>query len=379
MARGSAILVLVTSGILAAVALVVLRPKSVEGILPQSLVEGLSSLGSAVNTTLPDARTGDKPGDFLVDAPEGLLADGPIAAMAGNQPVFIADVVTGYGTQLAGQVPAEITTVRPIMGCLLTPPLPGTVVGNVVAGQSVLPLGLLTYNDADLATAVQAFVGDYRLNGSPVVQVPDTLAYQSYDVVVTETAAPVYLVLQTVEGNRIWNIHTAPGARVERVVLLGGTQAGVANLDPVVPVEVILQDGLDACGIRPAYRLNPGHALVRAAESGSAAAVARLADLEAEVEAFGVWFRDSFGVLEETTRAGFDRGTVSVIGPVPGLDRPKAAFAALSGADIRTTQDDFFEIFGQVPEGEDFAARVRAIATSFAFGDLDNLRQGADF
>ena len=56
--------------------------------------------------------------------------------------------------------------------------------------------------------------------------VPEALAYQSYDVAVTEVSAPVYLVLQTGPGNRIWNIHAAPGVRIERVVLLGGDQVG---------------------------------------------------------------------------------------------------------------------------------------------------------
>jgi hypothetical protein len=288
--------------------------------------------------------------------------------------VFISDVITGYSTEVGTDVPAEITTLRPIMGCLLTPPLPGTVVGNVVAGKSDLTLGLLTYGDADLAAAVQVFVDDYRQHGEAQAVVPEALAYQSYDVVVTEVAAPVYLVLQTGGGNRIWNIHAAPGARIERVVLLGGGQAGVANLDPVVPVEPVLDDGLQACGIRPAWAPSAGQ-IAAAGTSGT--------DTSAAVAAYDLWFRDSFGSLVGPTRSGFDRGTVSVIGPVPGDDDPaltaKAVFAPIAGAKIRTTQDSFFEISGQVPPAEDFVARVRAIATSFAFGDLANLRQGADF
>ena len=43
------------------------------------------------------------------------------------------------------------------------------------------------------------------------------------------------------------------------------------------------------------------------------------------------------------------------------------------------TQDIYFEIDGQVAEGEDFAGRVKAIATAFAFGDLTTLRQGVSF
>jgi hypothetical protein len=389
MMRGLVSVVLVAGIAAAAVAAVVLWPRAFEGVLPNSLLAGLTGTETATTPEADVTRTGDAPGDFLVDGPEGLLAEGPIAAMAGNMPVFLRDVAVGYSTAVSDEVPAEITTIRPIMGCLVTPPRTGSVVGHVVAGQSELPLGLLTYDEGNLASAVQEFVQTFRQAATTEqatalsVPVPPGLAYQSFDVLVTELSAPVYLVLQTGPGNRIWNIHTAPGVRIERVVLLGGGQVGVANLDPVVPVEVILQDGLQACGVQPALPLNPGHSLIAAAASGDSLAAARLAAQEDAVAAYGQWFLDTFGVSAGQSRVGFDRGTASLVGPVPGGGdpelTPKAVFARIEGAKIRTTKDVFFELPGQVPAGEDFAARVKGIATAFAFGDLANLRQGADF
>jgi hypothetical protein len=389
MIRGLVNVVLVACIAAAAIAAVVLWPRAFEGVLPASMLEGLEGLAPEAAPEAATAPTDETPGDFLVDGPEGLLAEGPIAAMAGNAPVFLRDVVAGYSTGVSGETPAEITTIRPIMGCLPTPPLKGSVVGHVVAGESGLALGLLTYDDSDLALAVQDFVDAYRevssRDGSAAVSAaaPDRIAYQSYDVLVTEVTAPVYLVLQTGPGNRIWNIHVAPGVRIERVVLLGGGQVGVANLDPVVPVEVIQDNGLQACGIRPALPLNAGHALIAAAASGDALAAAQLAQHEEAVAAYAQWFLDTFGIAAGASRVGFDSGTASLIGPVPGEENPeltpRAVFARIEGAKIRTTKDVFFEIPGQVPAGEDFAARVKAIATAFAFGDLANLRQGADF
>jgi hypothetical protein len=389
MIRGLVNVVLVAGICIAAIAAVVIWPRAFEDVLPASLLEGLTE---AVPAAVPEAETaasGDAATDFLIDGAEGLVADGPVAAMAGNAPVFIQDVAVGHSAAVSRDAPAEITTIRPIMGCLVTAPLKGSIVGHVVAGESNLPLGLMTYDDRDLAAAVQGFVDAYRQPATAdkadavAVTVLPELAYQSYDVMVTEVSAPVYLVLQTGPGNRIWNIHVAQGARIERVVLLGGGQVGVANLDPVVPVEVILQDGLQACGIQPALPLNAGHALVTAAASGDASAVSRLAAHEEAVAAYGQWFLDTFGIAAGSSRIGFDRGTASLVGPVPGDEdpdlTPKAVFGRIEGAKIRTTKDVFFEIPGQVPAGEDFSTRVKAIATAFAFGDLANLRQGADF
>ena len=324
----------------------------------------------------------DGPGQYLLDVPEGLSVEGPIAAMAGNRPVYITDVISGYTTEVAADVPAELTTIRPISGCRLTQPLEGTEVGHVTAGTTGLALPILTYNDMDLAAAVQVFVNLYRKAGEAEVRPPAELAYDVYDVAVTETRAPVYLVLESVARNRIWNIHLAPGARIERVILLGGTQSGVANLDPVVPVEVLPAQALADCGIQPAYELNRGHRFFDVLANGpaldKAAAEVDFAAMQDAIAAYNTWFRDSFGVLADETRAGFG-GTISVVGPQPGDAEPKAVHAPVQASRIRLTQDAYFEIRGQVAKREDFVARVKAIATAFAFGDLANLRQGVQF
>jgi len=368
--------------VLAAIALVLVGPRKVEGILPPAVVGLVGDARALVGLGGTDARSGNRPEDFLDIDETGFTAVGPIAARAGNQPVFIKEVISGYSTRGSTGMPAEITTLRPIMGCMPTPPISGSVVGHVTAGRSDLPLALLTYNDTHLATAVQRFVDAYRKTGAATDIDLGALTYQSYDVAVTEINAPVYLVLENGTGNRIWNIHLAPGARIERVVLLGGQQAGVANLDPVVPVEVILSDGLAACGIAPGYGLAAGNALIQSLQSGAmsaAEAEAGLLEIGIRASAYDRWFLDSFGTGAEASRAGFDRGTISVVGPVPLEAEPKAVYVQIAGAKLRMTKDKFFEIRGQVGEGEDFASRVRAIATTFAFGDLANLRQGVEF
>lgn len=380
MARGSIGLVIVSAIVLAGV--VFMAPRAADRFLPAGASDLLGNVGSAVSIGSGTAQAAATPGDLLDDSPEGLVATGPIAAHSGNQPVFIADVITGHQTQASDSIPAEITTIRPILGCMPTPPTAGAVVGHATSGQSGLGLALSTYNDADLAEGVQAFVDGYRADGAASTVALRGPAYESYDVAVTETRAPVYLVLENTLGNRIWNLHLAPGVQIERVVLLGGDQAGVANLDPVVPVEVILNDGLTACGIQPTYEPNPGNLLFQPTQDGAMSrdqAEMKLAAMRENAAAYDIWFRDSFGVLAGQSRVGFDKGMVSVIGPVPDAVGQKAPYSAIAGARIRTTQDQYFEITGQVAEGQDFAARVRAIATDFAYGDLANLRQGVEF
>jgi hypothetical protein len=381
MIRGPISLLIVGAIMLGVTLLITLGPRAFEGILPAAVLDAMDGTTMGGFTSM-GSGAGDRPSDFLRDDPDGLQVTGPIAAMSGNRPVFIRDVISGYSTRIGAEVPAEVTTIRPISGCRLTPPLAGTEVGHVSSGPTALDLPILTYNDRDLAAAVQQFANLYRKNGSARVGPATDLAYSVYDVAVTETRAPVYLVLESTVRNRIWNIHLAEGARVERVILLGGLHAGVANLDPVVPVEVLPGPAMEACGITPAYPLNPGHRFFEVLTNGSASykaeAEANFAAMQERIAAYNTWFRDSFGVLADATLAGFG-GTISVVGPQPGAADPKAVYAPIQGSRIRLTQDAYFEIRGQVPEGEDFAGRVRAIATAFAFGDLAYIRQGVKF
>lgn len=389
MKRGRGILVFVGVGAMAAAALALaLDPAGsavLDRVLPASALAVLDKFGIAAGPG-PGGElsqgSGASAADYLVDGADGLKAIGPVAARAGNAAVFISQIITGYTTGVGQDIPAEITTIRPIMGCALTPPQPSSRIGHVAAGPSGVDLAVMTYNDTHLAAEVQAFVNVYRETGSPEAYVEDRPAFETYDVAVTERGAPVYLVLENRAGARIWNIHPAAGVQIERVILLGGAQAGVANLDPLVPVEVILGDGLLACGVQPVYPLNRGHQFLQAMESGAVASgevAAGLAELAAAEAGYDIWFRDQFGVGAAESRIGWDAGTIALVGPVPDRADPKPVFAPIRGARIRLTQDKFFEISGQGTAGADFASRVRAIATVFAFGDLKTLRQGVAF
>lgn len=359
-------------------------PKVFENVLPDAAVSWLDEMGNAtlissVGGGAGSANSGD-PLEHLQDGSSGWRADDKIAALPGGGAAFITDVLTTQTTRLKSAKPADVQGLEEVAGCAFTPPAPGSVVGHArISGDSGMDLGLATYGDADLAAAMQVLVNVYRSGGGLHKSSLSELRYQSYDIAVTETSSPVYLVLESGPQSRVFNIHLAPGARVDRVVLIGGDQLGVANLPAEVPVEAMRGAKAADCGFTPFYALNSGHLFYQSVASGAIRSdeaeekKRHFAELEAAWEAT---FRQAFGVgAKESLAGGWDSGTVAVAGGVPAAPEGRAVYASVDGALLRVTMDRYVEFEGQDPE-QSFDARVKAMATAFAWGDLQNLRQG---
>lgn len=357
-------------------------PKVLDKVLPQAAVTWIAEMGGSLTFATPDGSgsPGGDPMEHLKDHSQGWRADDRIAALPGGGAAFIADVLTTQMTRLKAAKPGDVQALQEVAGCAFTPPAPGAALGHArIDGDSGLVLGLASFGDADLAKAVQVLVNVYRSAGGLQTSSLSDLRYQSYDIAVTETAAPVYLVLETGPQSRVFNIHLAPGARLDRVVLIGGDQVGVANVPADVPVEAMRAAKAADCGFTPFYALNPGHLFYQSIASGAIRRdeaeekTRHFADLEIGWEAA---FRQAFGAGAKETLAGsWSSGTVAVAGPVPAGPEGRAVYAPIEGALLRVTMERYVEFEGQ-DQAQSFDARVKALATEFAWGDLQNLRQG---
>ncbi len=377
-------------------ALVGFGPRFLEKILPESTLVwiedndgfgGLLSMSGTVDMADGGGTKGDPkdPYSHLRDTGDGWQGSARIAALPGNQPVFVADVLDGRRAEARNVAPQTVGVLQPVTDCRFTPPQAGSFVAHIGAlGNPPYTMALSTYGDAELAKAVRQFAKIYRKSGRKQVHGLSDLSFTDFDVIVTETQRPVYLVLESPHDMRLWNILLAPGARIERVVLIGGRQAGVANLDPAVPVEVMRNAELQACGVPDAqYPLNPGHMLFQSLEAGIMSqdeADESLGRIATRVAAYERWFHESFGVSASDTLAGnWKGGTVAVAGPVPTDPAARAVWHPVKDGPALITTDAYVEYPALKAEGADFASRVVAIATAFAWGDLKNIKQGVEF
>jgi hypothetical protein len=380
---------------LAMLALVFGGPKVLEKVLPDralAWIEENDGFGGLLSATTDMASVGgtsggnsEDPAAHLRNTTDGWRPSAKIAALPGNGAAFVRDVIDGRRASSSRDSPALVEVIHPMQGCAFTPPSAAAFVGHVSArGDTEMALGLATYGDADLANAVRQLGRTYKETGLRKVPGLAALRFDAFDVAVTETAKPVYLVLQGNWGNRLWNLHLAPGARLERVVLLGGDQAGVANLPQGVPVEVMRDAERVACGLPlPSYPLNPGFMLFQSLEAGHLdpdEAAATLAQIEAQVQKYDQWFQGAFGVSALQSMAGnWVEASIAVAGPVPAMPEGRAVWRSVKGATAQITADTYVEYDALAEQGVDFQARVLAIANAFAWGDLRNLKQGVEF
>lgn len=392
MVRGPISLVIVTVITLIMFALVSGGPRVFENVLPESAVNWLTDFGMGSDMQSfggfgSSGKSGGAAADpnnasaRLKDSSDGWKADDDVTTLAGMHLAFVDQVIDGYSRRVRDDVPGKVEVLEEQPGCDFTPPSKGAFVGLATVAETT-PIGLATYNDGHIADAVQYLAVSYRKLGKMQDISLEGLSFEVGDIAVTETAKPVYLVLDARFNRVVYNIHLAPGARLDRVILIGGIEAGVANLPADVPVEVISDDRIDACGYQPTYPLNPGHLFFQSAASG----VMKQEEVDLRLAQFAVaeqrWdkkFRAAFGVSPDGLSTGSVGGvSLATVGPVPALPEGRAIWKPVEGAPLRVTVDQYIEMPG-AKDGRDFKAVVTAVAKSFAWGDMANLEHGLDF
>lgn len=382
MVRGPVSMVIVGAISLFMFALVSLGPRAFEGLLPEAAIAWLETMGDPQMLMdrgyVTRGEEGRAPLEYLRDSSDGWKVSGPIAGLAGGGAAFIEEVIAGYSSRVSKAETGALTVLTPLEGCSPTPPTDAAAFAHVgLRGDSDMTMALATYNDADLAHALQVMVNVARGRGGLYRPSLAEMGYHAFDVAVTETAAPVYLVVEATTGQQIVNLNLAPGARLERVVLLGGDQIGVANLPAGVPVEVMRRAELSVCGVQLFYPLNPGHLYYQSVANGAIRpdeVAEKEAHFAALADAWESWFWVSFGHgAAETLAGGWIGATAAVAGPLPATPEARAVHTPVKGAAVSLTQDQYLETPALDRAGQGFAARVQAIAAAFAWGDLKNL------
>jgi hypothetical protein len=284
----------------------------------------------------------------------------PGVAGQGRDVYLLAGLLADGGPR-PSERPATFVAGRAVDGCAPRRPARDEALVSVQTYEGGIEAPAWLASPADLGRETRHWVEQRALRNAFIGSTPNKPMdpVRRIDVIVTETSAPVYLVLQTGFAGMIWHVVTAPGVRIAHVAAVGPGGMGVSLPDLATPVEFV-----ERCAPRPVREPAPHWDLFhRIGSDASYEAKARgwFADYDS-------WFRGAFGQgVEGVTVGGFAADHV-LAGPVPAAP---VAWRPFQGATV--VHGPVASAFaGSKAEAErPFSAVQTALATAAAGGSLD--------
>jgi hypothetical protein len=290
----------------------------------------------------------------------GDRVESPGVAGQGRE-VYLLSALLADGTPRLSERPATFVPGRAVANCTPRPPAADEALVAVQTFEGGLDTPVWLTTAADLARETRYWVEQRALRNGFIGSTPNRPMDPAnrIDVIVTDTSAPVYLVLHSGFSGTLWHVVTAPGVRIAHVAAVGPGALGVSLPDPATPVEFV-----EACAPRPAREPAPHWDLFHRIGSGP--------EYEAKARewfaAYDGWFRAAFGQGVEAVTFGAFAADHVLAGPAPAAPVPWRPF---DGATVV-----------QGPTGTAFAGSKRdaerhfsdaqtALATAAAGGSLD--------
>ena len=236
--------------------------------------------------------------------------------------------------------------------CRFTPPNPGDRLVNIHVGKSEMNTLLYSEPQEQIVSHAMAYVEwHYKHKGDSdrsrdVDEFVNPSTMQAIDVAITDTSAPLHLVLQNAWEGMVWNLHLAPGVEISRIAVISTGPAAVADTGRDMPIEAVDVTQVDGCVV-PAR--DPDATPEQLTDVGRTSIEMGLGDLVRERQderkqaamvayrSYTGWFRDQFGVFSETDVIGYGTASHILVGPVPASEEERVPFVPLDGRSVHAT------------------------------------------
>ncbi len=212
------------------------------------------------------------------------------------------------------QIPTSIVEVA-AEDCTARPPQPTEMIVNVYGAGGYFPSGIGVVSDTHLegraAKWIEKFYKDMQ-------ETPRLLGYERHqtmdviDVYLTETAAPLYLILQSRGGDTLFNLQVAEGVEIAQVAVVSARPVGVANLPDGTALDYIGS----GCGYAMWRMPKAQWDFVQNTRNG----IGDEALLDEHYQNAGVysdWFAGVFGIGAEQGQVGYGKQSYMLAGPLP--------------------------------------------------------------
>lgn len=305
------------------------------------------------------------------------------SVLAGSGVLSLSDIVANVSLPTENTEIGDIIPIIRKAQCTLRSPLPLEKIMGVRIENALLPAPLYAFSDRQLADQLLFHVESITQDGAPyTTEIGLTGEKAVLDVFITDTSAPLYLVLQNMGPGIVWNLHPAPEVEIAHVALIGADFSGAANLPADTTIEGMLvgdfvpphQYGADDtprdCMIRPWRNPEPDWIGSRKSEAGSLVDQNEMYSYRKGYEAYNRWFTATLGVDAATNTVAARDAAHVLLGPQPA---EPFSYSSLAGRDVHLMEADHLFV-GDAASRNAAAARLhKDVLTAAIGGDISAL------
>jgi hypothetical protein len=279
----------------------------------------------------------------------GANVQSPAVASSLPDSLTLADLVTGFAlpddtTQIGRIIPFDRND-----QCNLRRPLADEQVVNVRLENGALPVPVRAFSDTALVGQLARNVAAVTQDGRPYdwgAQVSGEMT--GVDVFLTDTSAPIYLVLQNLGKGIVWNVQTAPGVTLAHVAIVSSEVSGLVSPPATTSFEALLvsdfvpqhefgaDDTVRACMIRPWREPQPDWGAVQRAD-GNALYSNQIHSFTMGYAAYDAWHTGTLGVDAGTNLIAPETAAHVLVGPIPAAP---FAYQGMNGRDVHLMRTD---------------------------------------
>lgn len=330
-----------------------------------------SSLETPANWTKADNPTALRRTDM-----RGYVAKSPAMAASRDDVFLVSDILDGVRPTGASDVPSDIYFMSQVKNCRFQQPLPEDHVANVQIGTASAKLPIRILSESRRISASMNWVKGFTNPAIGKAQRNRTITppqMHMVDVVVTETSAPVYLILQSEYTGVLWNIQKGPDVFIAQVAIISNGTSGIVNPDFNTPTQILDTTQNRDCAPRVFRKPEPHWSFVRnVSEYGIGEDV--LEKNMAQFQEYSNWFSLNFNQPSDKGRIGFNTVNHILVGPMPAKDAPRIPYQAVADQPVYISKTDHVFAYEDMDEMQDYNQGLHLdLIMAAAGGSLDAL------
>jgi hypothetical protein len=377
----------VVGGIIRDILLKIVAPLVVFFVLPWYVLHKEVAAGMATLLN-PNHESDSAEQDFAVrfgrlgaEFGEGQVANAEAKELA------LGDLASGGAPSQPDTPVSDVQFFDANVTCQLRRPAAGEKLANVYIRESFVEAPLRAIRDDQLLTELESRVGQALSEGEDLnLTGLDERRFEIADVYVTDTSAPLYLVLQS-NSETVWNIHTAAGVTISHIAMVSGGSSGLAGdiggatFEAIRasdfgdrPEEVLRGNQPDPesydCMAWPFQKPNETWTSWKGAQEGDMMDGHLLFGEAQRFAAYEHWYREMLGASPNDNAVITASARAALVGPIPATP---IAFSPQDGLQLRL--DRFDTVFTGTPEEltAQFNDHLRGILNAAAGGDYADI------